>query len=866
MPYLVVDNFSAGLDSRRHVLSSKDGTLAVLKNAHITRGGEIEKRKAFSVFANLPYSSGAHRSFGLETAGDKVYVFHYNVSWPSDLVPPPGITYQQLRHPQPGNPASSPSGYINMTKVVWSTVYGGKPFVIAEYEDGNRYPFWDGQIVKDWHIGLRRPDSVSTFFSSLAADLSLPGYTCTESSGVLTVTGPIGREYTLTASTTFGTATVTTTQQAVDAVTGKEATGTFAITGGSESASRITKRLTFINAAGLPDIVGIRVDGVSLVNGVGLQTIRWDDVPLPNVTDPGVRLANTLATRINEATSVTGYFATFSISPNPPGLDTGILTIHAARNLGPTADGRVLTIEFGADPAGVGGLSELATGVVNNPGPPPIWVGTSGTLANGATNTVSGVSVDGRQVMDQPVYWRESNTVTAQDVAAAINAYISTPKYSATAANGNVTITTQPGVGSLANGRQVIPSVTGSVTVAPVHSSPTSTSPIAKMEGGTDGVAGSGQVTTVSFSGVSGGDGYGPKVTLTIVDPEIADPYIFGGTRVSGLKPNFSITYKAKEYAAVGSTMYFSALNDARLWDIHDLGSGFIDMSNNFGGRESLTGFGIYQDKLAVFSRHNVQLWFLDADPAQNQQLQVLTNTGCIAPDSVVSMGAIDLLYLADNGIRSLRAREGTDTAFASDIGSAIDSIVISHLRTLTEEQKAAAKAIVDPVDGRYWLAIGDKIYVLSYFPGSNIAAWSIYEPGFVVDDFAVRGNQIFVRSGNTIYLYGGADGNTYDSCQVVVEFPYMDARKPATYKRAKAIDLTIEGQWRGEIGFDHTNPAAREVILRASDSTFAYGTVPVAGIGTHFGLRMVNQAPGYAKISNVIVHYDELQPKHEAG
>ena len=76
MPYVVVDNFSGGLDSRRHVLNAKTGTASVLKNAHITRGGEIEKRKAFNLF--LSHSTLGYATFGLEAASDGIHVFRYN--------------------------------------------------------------------------------------------------------------------------------------------------------------------------------------------------------------------------------------------------------------------------------------------------------------------------------------------------------------------------------------------------------------------------------------------------------------------------------------------------------------------------------------------------------------------------------------------------------------------------------------------------------------------------------------------------------------------------------------------------------------------------------------------------------------------
>jgi len=47
MAYYMTENFSAGVDTRRHPLAAPAGTLRDMRNLHITPGGEIEKRKAF---------------------------------------------------------------------------------------------------------------------------------------------------------------------------------------------------------------------------------------------------------------------------------------------------------------------------------------------------------------------------------------------------------------------------------------------------------------------------------------------------------------------------------------------------------------------------------------------------------------------------------------------------------------------------------------------------------------------------------------------------------------------------------------------------------------------------------------------------
>ena len=70
MPYVLVEDFRGGLDSRRTNVTSVPGSLVQLTNAHITRGGEIEKRRAFVKLADLPSDT-----LGLAAAGGQIYTF-----------------------------------------------------------------------------------------------------------------------------------------------------------------------------------------------------------------------------------------------------------------------------------------------------------------------------------------------------------------------------------------------------------------------------------------------------------------------------------------------------------------------------------------------------------------------------------------------------------------------------------------------------------------------------------------------------------------------------------------------------------------------------------------------------------------------
>src|SRR3546814_15550451 len=108
--------------------------------------------------------------------------------------------------------------------------------------------------------------------------------------------------------------------------------------------------------------------------------------------------------------------------------------------------------------------------------------------------------------------------------------------------------------------------------------------------------------------------------------------------------------------------------------------------------------------------------------------------------------------------------------------------------------------------DGRFWLAIGSRIYPFSYFPGSKINAWSYYDLGFTIEAFADISERIYARVGNTIYLFGGEDDETYPDAgeyPVTVEIPYLSANTPATRKSWHGIDVACTNDWqfRPQIG-----------------------------------------------------------------
>lgn len=431
-------------------------------------------------------------------------------------------------------------------------------------------------------------------------------------------------------------------------------------------------------------------------------------------------------------------------------------------------------------------------------------VGSIVNLAGGFYNGILDVTVNGVSVLENPVSHTGDNATTAQAIAAAINSYASTPDYEAFAFGSTVNvISSAPGI--TANGRTLSVTLVGNATVSS---------------------------TTATFS---------------------------GGVAVGGTSPyqagDFAKTFKTKMYSIAASVLFFSAIDDPTAL-LTGTGKGFINLANESVGSEDLRAIATYFDNVAVFAERAIQIWFLDVDPAQNAQVQVLLNTGTIAPKSVVEYGENDVFYLDSSGIRSLKARDSSNAAFATDIGNRIDDLVVRDIRSDNLTARLA-KGVVEPVDGRYMLAIGGKIYVFSYFPSSQISAWSTYETGFNVDHWAYGGRQLLCRSGNDLYALGGRTGSEYDDCEVVVQLPFLDAGKSATFKNLTGMDAAVEGKWQVQVALDPNKPTTFDDVGVIAKTTYTDGRMSLTGYSTHFSPRFVCNTQGAAKISNLAVHYE---------
>lgn len=690
MAYLSISDFKYGMDRRRPQSHGVPGTLWILKNAHITSGGDVERDKKWVPVHDLPEGT-----FGLHMLRGQPYVFGSG-SAPGGL--PVSVQYQQLA--APGSP--------DMVRVLSSTAFDGKLYVIAEYDDGNIHHFYDGSRIAGW-------DTLADDNSSYEAVAELLA-TKVEASGV---------------------------------VRARVASNTVEIT----------------------------------------------------ARTPGTAFTCTAAATDNGGAST------------------------------PTATRSAVQ-------ANVAEVEEVvATGSVQ------ITAGSFNTLQN----YISALTVDGTPLLASQVNWVTSNSATANALAIEINNNSATSGYSAVATDDTVTISAAPGTGATPNGY-----VVDTVTVGDVVTVDTNMA---------DGVAAVSPVAQVDKVVIGGGS----------FDAEDLWSITLNGTtykatgRAAGTG-TYAFVLKKRVWAVARSLLRYCQLNDASDWTTTTTpasDAGFINISNEGEGAQRLVGIAKYNGQAAIFSRESITIYALSTDATENEFVNTLESTGAVASRCIIPYGNNDVYYLSDTGVRSIRSREGTDTPFVSDVGSAIDPFVKEAMASAGADTLARATAIIDPYDGRYLLALDDKILSFSYFPASKITAWGYGEPGFEASDLAKSRQELYARSGDTIYLYGGYDGNEYpgdDEQIAVAETPFMAANDPAAIKMIEGFDAGLFGDWHVEVLVDMNDPSKSLDVDAGilNKSTYGLPHIKIPGRSSHIAFRLTCNKAGYASFSSLALHYSK--------
>jgi hypothetical protein len=436
----------------------------------------------------------------------------------------------------------------------------------------------------------------------------------------------------------------------------------------------------------------------------------------------------------------------------------------------------------------------------------PSRIGTAATdfifLSGGSPGDTVDVFVDGVSITGGPVTYVAD---LAEEIEAAINSTVTSPDYIAIGLGSAVLIST-PSVGTEGNGRPVTTVTTGTVVADPFNDA---------LQGG-------------------------------------AAPFLQGTRYVR--------TIGTKVYTLSESDLQFSSVGDPLDWDGGDggVGFGFIDTSSYTSGSEDLTAVVEFRDAGAVFSQRTIQIWQLEPDPDNNALRQRLRNTGTSCPKSITQYGDGDIFYLDEYGLRSLRARGSSTAASTYGVGVKVDPLIVAKLRSLTETERSLVVGLIEPVTGNFWLIMKDTIFVYAYFEEEKVSGWTTYLPGFTVDDAVVFNRRVYLRSGDTIYVYGGlATGQTTDATVAEMWTAYQDGEDPTKAKTWRAFDAAVDGEWEVAVGTSLRDTDEEDDVCIISRTTYNDERIGLVGQSTHASLRFRSRGTGAATVGACALHYE---------
>lgn len=298
-------------------------------------------------------------------------------------------------------------------------------------------------------------------------------------------------------------------------------------------------------------------------------------------------------------------------------------------------------------------------------------------------------------------------------------------------------------------------------------------------------------------------------------------------------------------YTKTGNPRDWTTANDA----------GFLPTGLNSRGDRSANALGIYKSKLVVLSRDGAQVWQVDPNPTNMSLDTLVENVGTSFPRSVANVAG-DLYFLSDYGFRSITTLQLTNNLADVDVGSPIDTLV----RAETKTPGIFPKAFFFYGTGQYICAIGNQLFVYSISRTARIAAWSRYFLPSEVDAFAELGQELYIRSGDSVFKLDPAvssdDGQQYE---VLLDLPYMDFKTPGQLKRIYGADLVMEGSCEFSIGMDVRNPDAYTTPVKIKGNTRPDSMVPVECAGTEFSLRFRNYDNKPFRLDAVTIYYEVL-------
>jgi hypothetical protein len=274
------------------------------------------------------------------------------------------------------------------------------------------------------------------------------------------------------------------------------------------------------------------------------------------------------------------------------------------------------------------------------------------------------------------------------------------------------------------------------------------------------------------------------------------------------------------------TTVYFSDLIAGHVWSGGTTGS--LDVSRVWpNGSDEVMGLAAHNDFLFIFGKRQILVYSGATTPALMQLSDTVGSIGCVARDSIQSVGS-DVIFLSDSGVRSLMRTIQEKSAPLRDLSKNIRSDLVS---ALSVENLDNLKSVYSEKQAFYLLvlpALG-QVYCFdtkSQMPdgAARVTQWNSMSP---VCLYSLRNGDLYIGKTGYIGKYGGYLDNqsTYRFAYYTNHADLGNVDQISILKRIKVIviggsDQYVTIKW----GFDFsTNYLSNNAYIPAQ-GTYEYG------------------------------------------
>lgn len=306
----------------------------------------------------------------------------------------------------------------------------------------------------------------------------------------------------------------------------------------------------------------------------------------------------------------------------------------------------------------------------------------------------------------------------------------------------------------------------------------------------------------------------------------------------------------SKVYAADEDIIKFSATVNPLDWTTAD-DAGYLPSGLNQNGSNDTAVLNIYRSSLVSFSSTTFQNWQVDPDPANMSLLDVMEGIGSTWQHAAQPV-AKDLFYLAALGVRTVGISAGSTNLVNGDVGMPIDPLVRASIAQAVADG-AEPRGLYYPSLGQYWLSFpvpsdtGDKTvtYVYSMTTLGSVGAWSWYEFPWLVEGEAMLGNEVYLRSGDSVYVIDpdrldDQDENGDDiEVEAEIQSHYLDMGSPGVTKMLIGVDLVGTGTADIAIGFNQGDLAHFTPDVSVTSDTLTGSIIPIPVSSPSLAMRL---------------------------